>query len=1733
MKKTLLALLFITLQIASRGQTFGNEWINYSETHYKIQVPADGLYRIPYSTLNAAIPNLSAINVSSFVLYHNGQPVPIYVSAATTMGINDYIDFYGKKNIGDVDSILYKNGSYQPHPYYSLFNDTSIYYLTVRTNQGNPRFTPVVNNLSNPPAAETYFIYASRQILTSQNIQGAYYLAGTDETFKSLFDYGEGYGDATYFGDFAYPSTNQVNSVTYNIPTQAVYANGPQATFISSYFNNSPENHIVNIQVGNSIITTRASNTQLFNLNQVNMPISLSLLSSPTTPVTYTAPDQATSFQQNGVYMNEIDYPHTYNFGGQNNFYFKVAGDPVNKKYLVITNFNDNGQHPILYDITNGLVINSTVTPGSNPQFVLPPSATTRELYILSGDPSSFNTVLSLTPISFKNYPSTTYQSDYLIISNEALVQATNGDPYDEVTAYMHYRNQNYNMNSLYHAQIYDIDQLYDQFAYGVRKSPSAIRNFINWALNQYATGKWGLKPQYAFIIGKGLQYPSIRSNAAENAECLVPTFGMPASDNLLAATRTSDVPGLSVGRIAAVSAQEVHDYLAKMMAYEDSQSVANYPCNEQIPSKIWQKQILHFSGGTDFSEQTLFAYFLNSYAQTAEDTFWGANVTTYSKTSSAPISQTEAQVISAQINSGVSLLSFFGHSATGAFDFSINEPETYTNVGRYPVILSNGCFSGDIFETTPSYSERFVLEANKGSIAFVATSDLAVSTALNNFSGTMYDSLCVTDYYNTWGYCMKKTLTALFTNPSYTSDDFTQEAGYEIEMHGDPALRLNVYPKPDYAVAADGSSIFFTPSVITPGIDSFKVNVIVTNLGKAINKTIAVSLSRQVFDQNNHPLPLFSYKKYINAPYYIDTISFTLPTQISNINNGQPGLGYGQNQFYVYVDADNVVAEMAECNNGDSISINIQSDDVVPIYPYNFAIDSDKVVTVKASTTNTFAPYRKYDFQMDTTQFFNSPLLQSGSVNQVGGVLHWTPAMSYKDSVVYYWRVKIDTSSTWRYSSFEHISGLYGWNQSHFFQYLGDSYVNMKLDSTSRLFKFPSTVNNITVTTGLANAASPPGPVDFETMGWNYNNNNMYRYRMGGCGFTAGITFAVIDSITGLPWVSYNNDGDNYGDAYGNFQCSNQASFQYGFDFATTGLHGNGDFSGQGWTTLIKNFVNAIPCGDYVLIYSDNLVPYTSWDTTIVTALQGLGFPASLFQKGASPYTGPFIYFTQKCHSLTYPNTFAYQAGYSTGLTTSLNFNGTWYQGQFITPLIGPAVSWNRVQWRKPVSEQLTSYKDSIDIIGTNTAGVSTLLKSTTAFDNSIQNISARQYPYIQLRLRTENDSLRSPAQLSYWRVLYQKPAEAAINPAAYFSFKDSSMTLGGNFQIGIGLENVTKIRMDSMLMKYTLRDASFNNYSYSIRNSPLPGLDTLLINFTKPLTQNSFAGADQLTIEANPNGDQPEQFHFNNFATVNFKAAGDNINPVLDVTFDGQHIFSNDIISAKPDIAITLKDDNRYQPLNDTNDLNIYLLYPGSGVPVRINYDNQILTFYPADSVNASKGNNKAQAVFKPNLTQDGTYQLLVKDQDLSGNHSSNQDRYITTTNTNTYYDYKMQFQVINKSMITNVLNYPNPFTTATHFVFTLTGSQLPDFMKIQIMTIRGVVVKEVTMDELGPIHIGTNVTTYAWDGHDQFGSQLANGIYFYHVITRMNNENMDQMSMSYDNFFKKGFGKMVLLK
>jgi hypothetical protein len=279
--------------------------------------------------------------------------------------------------------------------------------------------------------------------------------------------------------------------------------------------------------------------------------------------------------------------------------------------------------------------------------------------------------------------------------------------------------------------------------------------------------------------------------------------------------------------------------------------------------------------------------------------------------------------------------------------------------------------------------------------------------------------------------------------------------------------------------------------------------------------------------------------------------------------------------------------------------------------------------------------------------------------------------------------------------------------------------------------------------------------------------------------------------------------------------------------------------------------------------------------------------------------------------------------------------------------------------------------------------------------------------------------------------------------------------------------------------------------------------------------------AGNNSLWIEANPPGTnhQPEKYHFNNIAEVKFKVNRDIINPILDVTFDGVHILDGDIVSGKPNITIQLHDENKFLALNDTTNFKVYMKGPESNTFQRVYFNSPV---YDATLrfTSAVLPKNSCRIDWNPELLQDGIYVFEVEATDASKNESGK-------------YNYRISFEVVNRSTITEVLNYPNPFSTSTRFVFTLTGNEVPTYMKIQIMTITGKIVREIMQEELGNIHIGRNITEYAWDGKDEYGDQLANGLYLYRVITNIRGESIEHRETEADKYFKKGWGKMYLMR
>ena len=127
----------------------------------------------------------------------------------------------------------------------------------------------------------------------------------------------------------------------------------------------------------------------------------------------------------------------------------------------------------------------------------------------------------------------------------------------------------------------------------------------------------------------------------------------------------------------------------------------------------------------------------------------------------------------------------------------------------------------------------------------------------------------------------------------------------------------------------------------------------------------------------------------------------------------------------------------------------------------------------------------------------------------------------------------------------------------------------------------------------------------------------------------------------------------------------------------------------------------------------------------------------------------------------------------------------------------------------------------------------------------------------------------------------------------------------------------------------------------------------------------------------------------------------------------------------------------------------------------------------------------------------------------------------------------DYDINFEVVNESTVSQLLNYPNPFSTSTRFVFTLTGMEIPEKFEIHIYTITGRLIKIIDLLEMGDVHIGYNITEYAWDGKDEYGDMLANGVYIYKAVTKIEGDKIETRDEGIDKYFKNGFGKMYIMR
>ncbi|MBK8924800.1 MAG: hypothetical protein IPM74_02575 [Crocinitomicaceae bacterium] len=1689
---------------------YGNEWIDYSQKYYSFKIWQDGVYKLDYPLLVSAGVPVSTIDPDNFQIFGFEQEQYIWIEGGNDGSFDpgDYILFYGKKNDSWLDSLMYDNSDDVSNKYYPHYNDTINYFLTWNTSASNLRIQEEtdVNYAAFTPVP--YFLRTVHQFGTSTYLEG-YKLSG-----MSYATYVEGEG---WYGPLVYMA-NPINYDEANLSTTNVYTGvgAPNATGLSvsagasNAYDSLAENHHLIFEYSTSDIELYDTIFSGYQKNNLSFSVSPNTLESPVTRFRHRVPDDlglASDYQ--AVSFVDLTYPHTMNLENSSYYKMKIPFNATESKSRYdFTNFNS--PNPWAFTLSGQMKKIPVIETAGTFQVLVPNESGFSEQEFVLFDESQIISISQLNAVNgsgnFTDFSTVDFELAYLIITHASLwSSATNYKAYRESIA-----------GGSYNVVMADVQELYFQFGGGVEKHVMGVRRFCDYAWN-LATNK----PTHLFIIGKGVREanesistgPGTKQHGGAYAMCMVPSFGYPSSDNLITARLEGNLwdPLLATGRLAALTNDEVNQYLAKVQEYEAAQDPASY---YSVDEKLWQKEVLHFGGGANASEQNTFKYYLDIYEETLEDPEMGANVTGFYKTVSDPIDPVTLFEVTDIINEGVSIMTFFGHASADGFDQNVDDPANWNNQGKYPLVVGNACLTGNIHEpNTYSASENYVLLEDKGAIAFLANVKQAFSTSLHSYSNEFFTQVSETNYGGTIGEHIQNTIISIQS----TSMSFgLKNVCLEMTLHGDPALRVNYHQAPELEV--NYGSIFVTPNEVDLTTDSIDVNVIVYNIGKATTDTFVVELIRSFPNAGGDSI----YTQPVYGLGYIDTIVFTIPLYVNE--------GLGLNTFSVTVDIPDFVDEHFDeiGNNQISKQVFFDVDGIYPVWPYDYAVVPDDTLVLKGSTVNPFAEMGQYRFEIDTTDLFNSPFKKFSAVTSLGGVVEvnynqWLNAntgvpqqLILEDSMVYFWRVAVEDTGSyyWIESSFQHIDGKSGWGQDHFFQFKNGEFNFIEYDRAARRRFFGSAFKTIDADVyGNADTwlefAFTLYHIDGEIAEYNF------------CGINPQIFVCVIDPCTLEPWgtpCGGENEDHHFGAANENCACRPRVEYHFGFP------QDNPVYM----DSLEYMILNEIPDSFYYLIYTSRYANYAAWDTVhpnIYNVFQGLG--------SDSIYPGrphvPFILFGQMGDPAEFVEV------YGQDIEDIIHFEDTLWgcdnKGSETSTLIGPAQEWSALYWKQFAMEDPSEDSTRLQVYGIDWAGLSTVLIDTmfTTNDSIITLntfIDANDYPYLRLHAEYWDSTGLTPAQVDRWHVLFTGVPEAALDGTDGFVWlPGDSLQEGQQLIFAADIKNISDLPMDSLMVRYYIENDQHQliPLSYPRQDSLRVGQtfrDTLFID------SENLVGYNSLWVEVNPyvsagQTDQPEKYHFNNIGQLPFEVVADDENPILDVTFNGYHILNGDIVDPQSEIIISLKDENDFFIMNEESDtafFGLYLTWP-DGNQRRLNFRNALgepmMEWIPADG-----STKKFKIIYRADLSMDGTYRLLVQGADKSGNISGD-------------FEYDIEFEIDHHSSITNLMNYPNPFSTQTHFVFTLTGSVIPEEFTIQIMTVTGKVVREITVDELGPIHIGRNITEYTWDGTDEYGDVLANGVYLYRVIVKIDGQTVDHRESGADKYFTENFGKMYILR
>lgn len=1667
---------------------FGDYWYNPNKNYFKIFVKQKGVYRVTFQQLvNAGVPLGSGVESDKLVLYNDGELVPI-----------DVVDGGdGIFNSGDYFQFVGFPPTPSPNVTMNLYNNTNIYWFSYQSDELQGRYEII----SGDPTTNLY----SRTFSVTPEVMHF----EKDSIYERLGYAGDGNRDFWFWGKASALNGQSIGGFEYLFNLfPNFYSDSAWVTLKVNLHGmiNTPYCYLdnkVHIELTGQPLGTihwEGQSVAVFEKRFYVSDDSVKLFPEGNALRVFNYGDACPNMNSGEVRINwfQFEYWKALRTSG-NNFTFRaVANQPSISRFWMTQWQRDNMKiyipsraklidNPELRndELKSALFVDTTWTDPNAEYFCVATD------YFLTAD--------SIRQVINSNLRDPGKAADYIII--------THPDFSSEAERLANFRNTNFPDSSIQNPriQIVNIFDIYNKFSYGLL-DPFAVREFIKYAFENWQSPA----PSYVVLFGDmSYDYRGIRSTSRPNFIPSIPYFswlyGIAASDNMfVAVSGTGATPDLAIGRLSCETIEEAKILVDKIISYPDD------------PSKFWKQNVLLLSSGLSEQDENSFGFndanlhLDNIYLKPMG--FGSTKVFRYPTKPEHFPHQGDGLRIRHEFNRGTVFANYYGHGGGYQWDLVFTNDDIYLleNGGRLPFISSVTCFTSH-FDNQDVFGEQFNKVPGKGSVSFFGSSGLTFWGVGKDINQRIFKHIFLNQEYNTGKAILK------------AKNEVAGVGAYGIQVAlltllGEPLLTLALPDKPDFEVKS--SDITYSPAYPLVN-DTINISVKYRNLGIVFpNDSVVVQLFATNIDSTIEILrlkrPSFGFTDSISASWV-------------------PEEG-GLYEIKVAINEVEQIDELDFSDNIASVSLavfNLSEPNIVK--PINARTFSDPQIDfIFIDIGHYIERELTYSIQIDTSLNFTTPLISKENIMPGNAIVEWkAPPLP---NGVYFWRARIFDGNE------------YGnWNTPRAFSIMTESKkgyyaherIIQNLDTYNMLYDYESKSLQLNTellppkpmekrflgtielsdsvmsdTTNLTSITTDGTYIYFTTLWFFTPGTGGYaRIHKVGTGrngtvegqyygfipdFLERISFNIfyysghiyaaiedpnwiikIDPVTGdTNWVNVPDGFIRWDDAKvapGGFYLSADNNYVYNltlydtlgsqrytlriFD-PTNNWQRVGEDKAFSGTSFVPGFSGFFVFGNYLFVTENYWFNYMRR----INLESGLQEDEWIVRDQFHGYYNWCIdYHNNTVYASVFRPTGGYTAKFGKFVGEYVDANGT-----ILTQEIGPASEWKSLKYNLHNPGSGGFFTSELHGFNRNSRSWDTLAVNMPA-EFPLNTINSLEYPLLRAYFSLTDSSLgaTTPMEFKDIHVDYE-PLPEIILTRDNIAFAPDSLLQGLPIDMTMKITNIGEVDAKKVAVRFYLNedDSTFYNTTVDLKSD-----SSKIITYTIPTTPLIFDN----NVKAIANSPIPEFYTYNNIIDKTFFVARDSVKPKFSITFDGKEIINGDIVSAKPEILITLKDEGPL-PLDRSLFTVIYNNVPLNFERPDVAFDS---TLFP---------NTEARIMWKPELP-DGRHTLEVLAKDASGN-------FFDTTSV------RLIFYVFNDADLRDVYNYPNPFTEETHFTFELRGVDLPDEFYFKIYTVAGRLIRDLSIPA-SDLKIGFN--KIHWDGRDQDGDEVANGVYFYKVVMK----------------------------